>query len=386
MDMRTNQTGRRGRLTRREFLALALAGAVSSCVPAAVTERADLSTVAVPTGTLLPSPTARPSPTPTPTPAVTPSPAASVTPSPAATASQTLAPSATPLPDVGAVVRARDPGVWQGEALDAHRIGQMLDHGLMALTGAADAVSAWRAHIAPEDRVAIKVNTIAGSAYWTHPLLVRVLVARLAAIGVPEAQITIFDRATHELEAAGYAINRDGPGVRCYGTDGDYPVEANLLGSPVGLSRILMDATALLNVPILKGHSISGMSFALKNHYGTFDRPGRYHGNITEALGELSLLPAIAERSRLVIGDPLNVCDSSWRQGVQRDALLISRDPVAHDAVGLQMLSEALTELGRSGAAAEDRAGAWLNHAQKIGLGLGASDDVQVVEIDTGGI
>ncbi|MBN1246687.1 MAG: DUF362 domain-containing protein [Anaerolineae bacterium] len=298
-------------------------------------------------------------------------------------ATPTVAPTEAPppLPATGSVVRVRDAAVWQGEALDPERLGRMLDRGMAALTGVGDVASAWVGYFSPDDHVAIKVNTIAGSAFWTHPMLVRLIVQRLVASGVPEEQITVFDRTTHELEAAGYLINRDGPGVRCYGTDGDYPAQAELLEAPIGLSRILMDATALINVPILKAHSISGMSFALKNHYGTFDRPGRYHGPIVHALGELSLLPAIAERTRLIVGDPLSICDSGWRQAVTSDALLISRDPVAHDAVGLQMLSEALAQLGKSGAAAEDRASAWLAHAQDIGLGIGAIEEIEVVEV-----
>jgi uncharacterized protein (DUF362 family) len=46
---------------------------------------------------------------------------------------------------------------------------------------------------------------------------------------------------------------------------------------PVGLNRSLLECDALINICILKGFTLGGMSFALKNHYGSVENPGRFH-------------------------------------------------------------------------------------------------------------
>jgi hypothetical protein len=89
---------------------------------------------------------------------------------------------------------------------------------------------------------------------------------RLQEAGLPAGQIVIYDRRSNELTGAGYAVNKDGPGVRCYGTDGSSTSGWTIMDTDVGLSDILLDCDALINVPILKQHDWSGFSFAMKNH------------------------------------------------------------------------------------------------------------------------
>jgi hypothetical protein len=88
----------------------------------------------------------------------------------------------------------------------------------------------------------------------------------------------------------------------------------------------------------------------MKNHFGTFNRPASFHRPHTgPALVELNALPPIKDRTRLIIGDTLAICPISrhgWFEAVTGDSILMSFDPVAHDAVGLQMLSEARVSEG----------------------------------------
>jgi hypothetical protein len=107
--------------------------------------------------------------------------------------------------------------VWDGEALVPEVIRQMLDASIMELTGLNDAVKAWAALFSPNERIAIKVNSHPGGS--THVPLVMAVTEPLQAAGVPAEQILIFDRYSQELEDEGYPLNKDGPGVRCYGTD-----------------------------------------------------------------------------------------------------------------------------------------------------------------------
>jgi uncharacterized protein (DUF362 family) len=389
------------RLTRRQFLKLtgsAAAGAVllsTGCTPQAPgTPTAAPSSTTAASATPLPpaaSATALPTETalaPTATLAATTPATATLAASPLPPTVTALAPSRADLMRIfpampSRVVRARHSGVWSGDNLSPEALGQMLDAGLTKLTGLNDAGQAWQALFDPGERIVLKVNTIAGSSTWTHVPLVTAITDRLQAAGVPAEQITVFDRTNRELQGAGFQINRDGPGVRCYATDGNYSGKATVTGQPIRLSDILMQADALINVPLVKEHGITGFSFALKNHYGTINNPSAFHTGqqMRRGLAEISTLPPIKDKTRLIIGDALTlVLGSNWNQPIASDSLFMSFDPVAHDAVGLQVLSEAITSQGRNPAWNIKQAGYWL--ASGTELGLGTNDPAQMNMIE----
>jgi hypothetical protein len=337
--------------------------------------------------------------TPTPVPPDTLTPAPTTPPTAVPTATPTAAPTATPLPSrpeiikfypdgPSKVVHACHASVWDEETLVPEAIRQMLDTSITELTGLDDAGEAWAALFDPGERIAIKVNTIMTSDFWTHVPLVMAVTERLQAVGVPPEQIVIFDRDTYELTHAGYTINQDEPGVRCYGTGGDYTAGWTLMDSNILLSDILLNCDALINMPILKHHSHSGITFAMKNHFGTFNRPSSFHRPHTgSAIVELNALPPIKDRTRLIVGDTLAVCPISrhgWFEAVTGDSILMSFDPVAHDTVGLQMLSEVMVSEGHDPAAATDLADGWLTKSAELGLGANDPDNIDLVEVTLG--
>lgn len=309
----------------------------------------------------------------------------------AITATPTTTPAAANTPVTGmqpgepsTVVRARHAGVWDGDALVPEAIRQMLDGSIRALTGLDDAGEAWRALFDPSERIAIKVNTIYTSSFWTHVPLVMAVTECLQEAGVLAEQIVIFDRRTSELEGAGYPVNENGPGVRCYGTEGNYTAGWTLMDTDIRLSDILLDCDALINMPILKRHSISGLTFAMKNYYGTFDRPGRFHSRAEHAIPELNGLPPIKDRTRLIIGDALTVCTRSWSSAATGDSILMSFDPVAHDLVGLLVFGEALASEGLSPGGETALAARWLEHGAQLGLGTNDPDRIELLEVRLG--
>lgn len=304
------------------------------------------------------------------------------TPSPAPTSS----PVPTPAPGtLSRVVRARHPEVWDGDELRPDQVRRMLDASITRFTGLDDAPAAWASLFDPAERIAIKVNTIRSSSFWTHVPLVNAVTQSLQEAGVPAEQITVFDRFTSELEWAGFTINRDGPGVRCYGTDNDYTAGWTLLGNNIRLSDILLGCDALINMPILKCHGHSGVTFAMKNHFGNFDRPASYHRPRTgEAIVELNSLPAIRDRTRLIVGDALvvsPVCHGNWTRAVTGDSLLISSDPVAHDAVGLQILTDVIAAEGHDTTGTQELADAWLTSSAEAGLGRSQQETIDLMEV-----
>jgi uncharacterized protein (DUF362 family) len=397
------------RLTRRQFLKLtgsAAAGvallsagcapepaiptlAPSAAAPASPTTPANTAAASGASPTSLPSATALP-------------PAATL---PAATplsGAQTAAtvPAASALPTVTAlpssradlmrifpavpsrVVRARHSGVWNDDNLSPEVLGQMLDAAITRLTGLPDANTAWQGLFDPGERIALKVNT-AGSSVWTHVPLVTAITDRLQAIGVPPEQITVYDRSSRELRGAGFKTNRDGPGVRCYGTDDSYSGQATVTGQATRLSDILMQADALINVPLLKQHGLSGFTFALKNHYGTINNPLDFHYGqpFRRGLAEISTLPPIKDKTRLIIGDALTlVLGDNWDLLLPADSLFMSFDPVALDTTGVQVLSEAISGQGRDPRWNIKQAGYWLASGAELGLGTNDPANIESVE------
>jgi hypothetical protein len=251
----------------------------------------------------------------------------------------------------------------------ADAVKQMLDAAIAELTGIEDAQEAWRTLFDPTERIAIKVNTI--SRYTTSVPLAYAVAEKLQVIGVVAENIVIFDRSTGELQRAGYTINEGGPGVRCRATGG-YREPRDVAGTTQQLSDILLDCHALINLPLLKQHGFAGLSFAMKNHYGSIDRPSAIHfDHCTPGIAELNALPEIRDRTRLIIGDALRMCPVNWNQAVVGNALLMSFDPVAHDYVGMQILTSWLSANGGNPAAITGQA---KHLAAAAALGLGTND------------
>jgi len=286
-------------------------------------------------------------------------------------------------PDVlSKVVRARHAGVWDGDALVPQAIRQMLDTSITELTGLADATEAWASLFDPGERIAIKVNTIQSSSFWTHVPLAMAVTECLQEVEVPAEQIIIFDRYTLELEGAGYPVNKDGPGVRCHGTDLAYTMNWTMMDTEIGLSDILLNCDALINVPVLKQHGMSGISFAMKNHYGTIDKPERFHeGRIAQGIAELNGLQPIRDRTRLIIGDALMIVKRGWHSAVTGDSILMSFDPIAHDTTGLQLYGEAMASEGDNPEIAARLANPWLENGAGLGLGINDLDSIELVEV-----
>jgi hypothetical protein len=264
----------------------------------------------------------------------------------------------------------------------------MLDASITKLTGLDKAGDAWAVLFGPEEHVAIKVNAFRNSLIWTHVPLVIAVTDVLQEVGIPAENIVIFDYWTNELRTAGFEINEDGPGVRCYGTEEAYTRDWEVSGLPTALSDILLGCDALINMPVLKSHMISGITFAMKNHYGSIPAPGVLHRNIGQCIAELNALPPIKDRTRLIIGDVLAACVNYggsfpyWEPDWIGDSILMSFDPVAHDKVGLDILTQLRMEAGSSPDSLIDMATSCLESAAAAGLGTDDPANMDLVEVN----
>jgi hypothetical protein len=367
-------------ISRRRFLGLAAAGLLASCSPAE-------QPVAAPTSAPPDTPTPTPAPPATPTSA----PPATPTSAPAAALATTGRPDVIKFyPDVPSkVVYTHHAGVWNGDQLSPEALRQMLDASITKLTGLNDAREAWAALFKPTEKIAIKVNTFGNSIIWTHLPLVKAVVASLQDAGLPAEQIFIYDHLS-VFKDAGYEVNKDGPGVRCL-EETDFTGEWKVAKGTIRLSSTLQSCDALINIPVLKSHMISGLTFAMKNHYGSVDYPSVLHSSVEQAIPELNALPPIKDRTRLVIGDILEAnlkyagSWPYWKADWKGDSILMSFDPVAHDTLGMQILERLQTENNANVSSfLRELAASYLKVGAELGLGTDDPKNMEVAEVKLG--
>ena len=280
------------------------------------------------------------------------------------------------------VVKAVRANATTDKKIDAAVVKEMVNAVVCKLSGKAKPEDAWKTYVKPTDVVAVKINCLFGIGAATHPEVTAAVVEGIQMAGVPADKIIVWDKSDDDLKKSGYTVS-SGPGVRTIGVNGaweDTPTDIHTCKGR--LAKILtQECTALINVPILKTHSISGITFAMKNHYGSFHNPRDAHGGKCDPfLAHLNNLKCIREKTRLILCDALlPVADGGpqahpeWTW--EYKAILAGTDPVALDAVGLEILQTQRKTLGKPPVAAPCVA-----TAAKMGLGV---DDLSQIEVVT---
>jgi uncharacterized protein (DUF362 family) len=271
------------------------------------------------------------------------------------------------------VISRVDPEVFGTEGHDEKRVLALVNDAVTSLVGVKDPSEAFRALFDPEDVVGIKVNCLAGPGMSSSPAVVAALVAGLRSIGVPHKQVFIWERSTEELRKAGFEPNKySDKRPRCFGNDeGGWMDEIEFSGEVGSLwSRVLAKrCTALINVPVLKDHDLSGVGCGMKNMYGAIHNPNRYHeDNCDPFVADVSAHPHVKDKLRLVLcdaltaqyhGGPARVLKHQWRPG----QVLASADPVALDRVAQKLIEEQRAAKGMPSLAESKRPPKWLETA-----------------------
>ena len=102
----------------------------------------------------------------------------------------------------------------------------------------------------------------------------------------------------------------------------------------------------IINVPVLKApDGWSGVSIAMKNHFGSIASPAQLHSTIHDSIAALNSHDFIREKTRLIVVDGIF---TSWKWVNGRDQkyvkktnmLLMSFDPVALDYIGWKFIEK----------------------------------------------
>jgi uncharacterized protein (DUF362 family) len=242
--------------------------------------------------------------------------------------------------------------------VDPGRVASMLGAAVADLIGDPSPFREWAG---AQRRIGIKVNTITCQAF-THPELASAIALALGAAGASADRLTVWDRDSSGLTARGFRLDGSGGfGFRCLGTDAVGQGRSRALEvarQRVYLSPLLLESDILVNVAALKDHSMAGVSLCLKNNFGMIQGAELLHGKIHEgsacepAISELAASGEIRGRLGLCVLDALvGVCQggpgsADPRHVFRHAGILVSRDPVALDRRGLEIIEARRALLG----------------------------------------
>jgi uncharacterized protein (DUF362 family) len=282
------------------------------------------------------------------------------------------------------VVICRDPS---GKAIDGFKVDaavatRLVDQAVMRLAGKDDVGKAWGAFVSPKEKVVVKFNGLFRRA-TTHPEIIEAVTRGLVAAGLDPANITVYDRSDKDMGTTGLTINREGKDVRVYGTQGRYGKGVKAGPVDTKLCQMLLEADALINVPILKSHVRCGVTGALKNHLGTVPNAGHFHQDCCAAIADLNALDPIKKKTRVCLCDGIyGLFDGGpqFRPNARWDycGVLAASDPVAMDAVIEDLIRAKRVEKGLKPQFNDPK-----HIARAADLGLGEADlaKIQKVEI-----
>ena len=284
-------------------------------------------------------------------------------------------------------------------------VDTMVDSGMVALTGATSVAGAWRALLpdySPGKAIAVKVNlnnsTTCNDADGQIDALIQpvnAIVRGLKQMGVRETDIWVYDAIRYIPDR--FINANQHPNVRFFDKScrekarfsSDDPHAFVSFNPPPGVTTppltritdVIIDATYLINMPIMKPHGLTGATLSFKNHFGTIEVPFQLHqyadpdlpnyfGPDHSTLVDIYRNPHIASKTILTVGDGLFACrsfngtPSVWDTFGNQvpNSLFFSKDPVAIDCVMCDLLDD---EVG-----IPDTTNHYLQVASNAGLGV----------------
>lgn len=275
--------------------------------------------------------------------------------------------------------------------LNTKRLSLSFLRGFSLLTEQGNSRDALHLIFSSQDRIGIKINTIAGKKLSTRPEVSLSLAQFLMDNNFSEKNVIIWDRTNRELREAGYSLNFSRNGLKIYGTDSDgagYTQEL-LSHRNIGslLSTILTNfVTASISFALLKDHGLAGVTAGMKNYFGSVHNPNKYHDTHCDPfVAELFDTEIIKRKHKLTILDCLLVqyhrgpsFHPQWAE--KYEAFVFSLDPVAADFIGWKIIDRLRAQKGLPSLEEEGRAPRYLLTAEKMGLGSASLKDIQIIE------
>jgi len=289
------------------------------------------------------------------------------------------------------VVIARDGKVFSSPGqLDEKKVLELLDKSIAAWTDRETPADGWKrilgSDLGPDKVIGLKVNGLGSRGIATHPVLTHAICERLQQAGIKPGNIVIWEQRTNFLQACGFE-HTDNPGrIRTLSSEiFGYEQNPQAFGTVrVKLAKALTICDMVIGIPILKDHSMAGVTFAMKNMYGVVERPQELHAaGCNPAVADLNCIPAVRQKVRFTIGDALSsVYDGGPGFHPERlwypNALIVGEDRVAIDHVAWQMLEKKRAEAGMHTLEAAGRPPRYIATAADAAHQLGTNDPARI--------
>lgn len=183
--------------------------------------------------------------------------------------------------------------------VDSATLKKMLDEAIKTATGESNAAAGWKKLIKPDDVVGI----VPTKANPTHEELIQAVQAAVQEAGVAPDRIQ----------------------------------------NVQGKIDLVTKCTALISLPSLKTHALTGLGTVLKNYISFSGKASAYHGEKNVELGSIWQMPVVKGKTRIVIVDALRPL---FDRGPKADpkylwnynGLLVGSDPVAVETMALTIL------------------------------------------------
>jgi uncharacterized protein (DUF362 family) len=287
-------------------------------------------------------------------------------------------------------------GLWPTE--EAART--MLQRVMEELTGQADLGAAFAKFVHKDDKVAIKPNGIAGkhgATMATNKELVLEIVKGVMAAGVPASNIVIFEQypsflaGTRIASRAAVMDPAFPPGITAMVHENKDAVMSSITVAGVGTKfvRPFTDATAVINVGLMKDHSICGYTGCLKNiTHGSTTNPQAFHDhNASPQIAQLYAQDVVKSRVRLHIIDGYKLIydegplDTNKKRRIPHEAVYATTDPVAMDVLGWAVIEEHRKNNKLPTLKEARREPTYIKVASELGLGVFDKNRISLREV-----
>jgi len=300
---------------------------------------------------------------------------------------------------------------------------EMIEKGMLALTGAESLKEAWKMFFNEKDRIGLKVNPVAGPTLSTSVEVTQAIVKQLEDAGIPRKNILIWDRREEQLAEVGFT-NDAFPGIKIIGTerkgengtmydengklysermidkdwyywaDCEEKYDAETIPYMVNEGKysyftkiVTQMVDKIINIPILKNAG-SSITLSLKNlSYGSVTNTGRLHKQLwAETCAEVCAFPPLRDKVVLNIVDGIKGCFNGGPGANPQfffdfKTVLVGTDPVAVDRIGYDIILKKRIEEKLQ---KEDspRGKIFLELAQDLKLGVADIEKIQLKKIE----
>lgn len=327
-------------------------------------------------------------------------------------AAETPHPAAPPVPKPPArVVISSAQGAVDNFDPQPAVVRQLVQKGIISLTGKKTERDAWRSLVSTQDVVGLKVFSNPGRYSGTRKEVVEAVIIGLRDAGISPSNIIVWDRHMVDLQLSGFVDMASRYGVRVEastsaGWDEKVFYENSILGKPVWgdfefekkgddigrksyMSKLVSQRiTKIISIAPMLNHNHVGTAGHLYSlSMGSMDNTIRFEGDsarLAVAVPEVFALNQLADHFVLGITDAL-ICQY---QGEQRtllhysailNELRFSRDPVALDVLSVKELDRQRKAAGYS---KEPTSLEVYQNAQLLELGVADTERIKVERAD----